>query len=552
MADTLSRGRRAVVAHKTELFLFFLAMGLYIPGLAWDLPHASGPDRVYLWATDDISPLGPLTETYNTFVRGAANRWLTYPLAHHFILTIVYSPYLIWLMLIGRLAEPTAIYPFGFSDPVTTFRVLTVIARMVSIGMAAGTVTAAYRIGCILWGRHTGLLAFIISLLPFPMFYYSHTANLELPALFWISLALMMYARILTDALSATRAAWLAAFAALAAATKDQAAGVFLLLPLTLLPLHIQSWKTKPAIWWRTPAALVASGAAVYALFSGLVLDPHRYFAHVQFSLYQNATIRATYLEWFPFTLTGVIGLSSELLRLLDLVFGPLLLLAGICGILHVSLRERTRLAFALPALSYVLSLIVIIHFVQIRYVMPLTFIFGIFAARGVCLGLGYLPSLKLARAAAVLVICAWPLWLSVDLAFQMVNDSRHDAGTWLAIHMGPGSTLAHCGDIQSLPRVRSDVRILHVSGNREWRHSMEEHRPDVVIMQPDWTSKPGMEHSRSCPEEFIKRVKDGSLGYGLAAAFKSRSSIRRQLLDYPSVNPAVRIFIKKSVPEKP
>ncbi len=549
--EALSTRRQAVLAYKTELFLFILAVALYVPGITWDLPHASGPDRVYLWATDDISPLGPLTETYNTFVRGAVNRWLTFPLAHHFILTIVYSPYLIWLMLNGRLAEPTAIYPFGFSDPVTTFKVLTVIARMVSIGMAAGTVTAAYRIGCILWDRHTGLLAFVISLLPFPMFYYSHTANLELPALFWIGLALMMYARILIDGLSATRAAWLAAFAALAAATKDQAAGVFLLLPLALLPLHVRSCKTKPAIWWRTPAALLGAGGAVYALFSGLVFDPHRYVAHVHFSLSQNAVMRAQYLEWFPFTLTGVLGLSAELLRVLYLIFGPLLLLAGICSILYVSLQERTRLAFALPAVSYMFTLIVIIHFLQIRYAMPMMFMFGIFAARGVCLGLEYVASFRLARVVAILVICAWPFWLSVDLVFQMVNDSRNDAGTWLGTHMGSGSTLAHCGDIQSLPRVRSDVQILHVSGNTDWRHSIEEHRPDVVIMQPDWTSKPGMEHSRSCPEEFIRRVKDGTLGYGLAAGFKTRSLNRRQLLDYPSVNPAVRIFAKKSVPEK-
>ena len=150
-----------------------------------------------------------------------------------------------------------------------------------------------------------------------------------------------------------------------------------------------------------------------------------------------------------------------------------------------------------------------------------------------------------------MLAICAWPLWASVDLVFQMVNDSRHGAGTWLATHMGPGTTLAHCGDIQSLPRVRSDIQILEVSGTTAWRQSMEEHRPDVVILLPDWTSKPGMEHSRRCPEEFIRDVQNGRLGYELAASFKTRSSIQRQLLDYPSVNPAVQIFVKARALEK-
>jgi hypothetical protein len=544
-------GRRAVRAYRTELFLFLLATVLYIPGIAWDLPYASGPDRVYLWATDDIAPLGPLTETHNTFVPGAVNRWLTYPLAHHFILTIVYSPYLIWLGLTGGLARPTSVYPFGFSDPVTTFKVLTLIARAVSIGMAAGTVTAAYRIGCILWDRHTGLVAFVIALLPFPMAYYAHTANLELPALFWTSLALTRYARILVDGLTAPRAAGLAAFAALAVATKDQAAGVFLLLPLALLPLHVQRRGATSPARWSVPAAFFGSGATVYALFSGLVLDPHRYLAHVNFSLHQNAVIRASYLEWFPLTPGGVIGLSAELFRLMYVIFGPLLMLAGLASILHASLRERTRLVFALPAVSHVLTLIVIVHFAQIRYAMPVMFVLSIFAARGVGLGLGHLPSFAGVRMVAMLAICAWPLWASVDLVFQMVNDSRHGAGTWLATQMGPGTTLAHCGDIQSLPRVRSDIQILEVSGTTAWRQSMEEHRPDVVILLPDWTSKPGMEHSRRCPEEFIRDVENGRLGYELAAGFKTRSSIQRQLLDYPSVNPAVQIFVKEKALEK-
>ena len=98
------------------------------------------------------------------------------------------------------------------------------------------------------------------------------------------------------------------------------------------------------------------------------------------------------------------------------------------------------------------------------------------------------------------------------------------------------------CTSQPTSPTTRRDSQL----GLVELRLAMDILHWDVVITQPDWTSKPGMEHSRSCPEEFIRRVKDGTLGYGLVAGFKTRSLIRRQLLDYPSVNPAVRIFVKQ------
>jgi hypothetical protein len=57
------------------------------------------------------------------------------------------------------------------------------------------------------------------------------------------------------------------------------------------------------------------------------------------------------------------------------------------------------------------------------------------------------------------------------------------------------------------------------------------------------------MQHSSYCPDDIYKKLKDGSLGYTLDARFETSYFIKQRLLDYPSVNPPVRIFMKAGIP---
>ena len=155
------------------LALFVLALIAYSPGMMWGLPEVSNPERVHTWAYDEIAPLHALTEVYHTFVEGAPDRWLAYPLLHHSVVAAAYSPYLLWLVLLGGFSSPTATY--GLEDPVRTLQTLTVIARLVSIAMAAGIVVTSYWIGATLWDKSTGVLASLICLVP----YVPHVLLLE-------------------------------------------------------------------------------------------------------------------------------------------------------------------------------------------------------------------------------------------------------------------------------------------------------------------------------------------------------------------------------------
>lgn len=533
-----------IQSHRTEVLLCLVTLLLYVPGIHWGLPFATSPERIRGWAQDDISPLGPLTETYNTFFQKAHNRWLPYPLGHHFVLMLIYSPYLLLLLMTGKFSAPTTIYPFGFSDPAATFRFLTILARLVSIGMSVGIVLASYRIGRILWNKESGILASIILLLTYPMFYYSKTANLEIPSLFWTSLALLVYVKILSVGINVKRAAWLGVFAALAVATKDQTAGIFFLPVLFLLTLQFTHVKRNEVSSWQPPLAFLAAGSSVYALFSGLAFDPLRYFSHVNWLLFKNAVIHAEYIKWFPLSFAGAMGLLGEMLRIHFWIFGPLLLCAALSTIIYTLIRESPR-PLVLPLLSYALIFVFVIHYFRIRYAMPTIFILSLLAGRGIVLALGSWHPSPATYFGAMFLLFSWPAVLSCDLLYQMLHDSRNTAAEWLMVHLDEGSKVGYCGNPSSLPHTPGNVQLVQVPNGASSVSFVKRNLPEVIVVMPDWTSRPGMDHARTCSEEFLNHLQDGSLGYGWAAYFRTRPLIPKQLLDYPSVNPPIRIYVR-------
>ena len=541
-------GRR-LAPYKLEFFFFILAVILYLPGIDWGLPYATGPDRVYVWAYDDLSPRAALREVYQTLAHSTAERWLAYPLQHHFLLVAAYSPYFVWLKLNGQFLQPSGVYPFGLVDPVSAFRVITLIARLVSVFMAAGCVMIAYLIGSILWDKKTGILAATITLLAYPMFYYTKTANLEVPYLFWTSLGLLVFARILTSGMSVKRAAWLGVFAGLATATKDQAAGFFILMPVVLAPIYIRDWKAARISKWRPLLTLLIAGSVTYALGSGLVLDPERYFMHLKWLFGSEGMLAQEFVDLYspslryPSTVFGAFGLTLAVLSALLKFLGPVILAVGCYALIQVALHEPKKLAFGLPALGYFVFFILPYHWFFLRYAIPLAFVFGVYAARGMVMILGAMERFRLARVAFIGLAFAWPICLCLYILFQMQMDARYAAAEWLAAQMAQGDSIANCANTSALPRLREDVHILELEGGTAAISQLAEERPEFVLMMPDWSSTPGMRYSRYCTDELYQKLMDGSLGYHLVAEFGVDTPGVSHLLDYPSVNPPVQIF---------
>src|SRR5262249_61519450 len=97
------------------------------------------------------------------------------------VVAVASAPYVGYLVLSGGLSSPVPEFPFGLRAPVTSLWWLTLIGRSVTLLMAAGTVVASYHFSKILWGHFAGVIAAVLTLLNYLMWYYSRSANLTVP-----------------------------------------------------------------------------------------------------------------------------------------------------------------------------------------------------------------------------------------------------------------------------------------------------------------------------------------------------------------------------------
>ena len=223
--------------------------------------------------------MGPLVEVTKALTHQPIGA-MKYPLFHYIVLIASYAPYMLYLKISGGLSHPGAGYPYGFVDPAAAIQMLTLIARGVTLLMAAGLVVVAYFTAKRLWNRTAGLLAALFVMLMYPMNYYGIMSNVDVPSLFWASLVLWVSIPVMREGWTMRSAIGMGIFAALSIATKDQSYAVLLLLPLALIPFHLKAASAKGKghadFWrvWKAPLAGLIVSAVVYGFMSGMLISP--------------------------------------------------------------------------------------------------------------------------------------------------------------------------------------------------------------------------------------------------------------------------------------
>ncbi len=137
----------------------------------------------------------PLAEVHN-IIAPRPDRNLGYPLLYSFLVVGVQAPYLLYLKASGGLGATGAGYPFGLTEPVGALRMLTWLAHLLTLVMAAVVIAAAYDTARVLWGERAAILAAVFVTCCYPMFYYSRTGNVDVPMLCFMALAVAAFARI--------------------------------------------------------------------------------------------------------------------------------------------------------------------------------------------------------------------------------------------------------------------------------------------------------------------------------------------------------------------
>lgn len=518
------------------------------PAAGWGIPLATSEVTVRGWEVDAISGIGVLAEISNLAGPGRPDWYVAYPLFHYLVLAVVYAPYLAYAVLTGALAPTGGDFPYGFADPVSAFTVLNLIGHAVSVAMACVTVIAVFVLARRHFGPRMASLAAGLALFSAPFQFYARTGNLDVPALCWSVLALVVLDRCWSNGLIPGRAIACGSLAALAVATKDQAYGL-LLLPLALV--FIRSFRdttVSGAARARAATALVVSGIVVYLVAGGVILSPDRFARHVDYI----TSFRETFTNVRnPTELTVMRGTSpggrvlllGDLLRATGAAIGWPALLVGLAG-LAISWRTVPAMRWMAAALAgyFVLVLMPIEH-MQYRYALAPAVLLAISAA-GVVRRISHRPVASRALALVLLVPAAAG---SAEVTHAMLTDARRPASRWLRENAAAGDVVGFFGRPHQLPLIPAGVRAEALHEGADPRERLLAVQPRWVVVAPDYFADPARERSLFLPAQVYNGLRDGSLGWQLAARFESKGLLGRALPYLPYVNPVVQVYERRA-----
>ncbi len=417
--------------------LLAASVALSVTGIWWGLPGGH-------WAPDEITPFDLWLGASQHFANGWGSR---YPPLHYYVLTLVSSP--VWLLeRLGRL-QPGGV----MSDAVSSLAM-----RGVSTAASVGTLLFLHATAHRLVGRRAALFAVVQFALAAPFVYYSKTSNLELPYIFYASIALWAYVRIMDDPTGSDLLVFGLASAA-AIGTKDQAYGL-LLLPALLIVVALRRSHARANANLPTlravfdPRLLGAAAAALVALalIHNVVFNWAGFMRHLAESA--GGASQGAY-RLYPATVDGQLALFRLTLTLARVSWGWPLALAVVSGVGWMLAMRSTRRAAVLllvPIVSYYLAFVSVIGFNYDRFVLPMMLPASIGGAF-VLDRLSRDPRRRVGRVLVALAI-AYSVAYAATVDVAMVFDSRYRAERLLAQQPGGGHPIGFVFPIDYYPRL--------------------------------------------------------------------------------------------------
>jgi hypothetical protein len=426
------------------------ALALRLTGLTWGLPASDG------WDDDGVAPRDFLVGVAMTYWPG---HHYTYPPLQLLLLALASAP--VWATALARapsLAPDVVIHTF---IAVPTMTALAVVARAISAAMSIGVLWTIARIGRELGGtRRAGVWAAAACGCSSVFTYYAQTTNLEVPYLFWSTLALEALVRALLgrDVRALRRVPLLAA---MAVATKDQAYAMFLAgLPLAAVTwIAVDPWaRARSWLVLRELALGACLGLALLAVVDGAIINPSGFADRVHMLLGSASQDHAFYPKSAAGRLAALRDTLLAFPQFYSWAFAPWTAL-GVWRVVRAQAPEK-RAAGLAPlwlALSFTFAFNATARRSELRFELPQTTVWGLYA------GLAFdaftsraIPGGRWARGlswavAGLCVAIAVFRCLAVDAA--MVLDPRYDAEAWLRAQVRPGDHIEAYGNNVHLPR---------------------------------------------------------------------------------------------------
>jgi hypothetical protein len=466
-------------------------------GVWWGLPGGG-------WAPDELSPV---------LVMGGAARWFAhgwfdrYPPFHFYVLTATFSPLLL-LERLGRVDLSTAM----------PYALLALASRLVSLSLGVGTLLAIYVAGARTFGRRAGLGAAAMFALVIPFVYYAKTANLDVPYLFWFALSLVFYLRVLDD-LSPGDFIGLAACATLAICTKDQAYGLYLLMPFAIV--H-RMWRSNrdagvdrpltQALFDERLGWAAAVAIALFVLGHNLPFNVSGFVEHVR---YITGGGSERYRDFEP-TPAGRIALLRMTADLVRIAWGWPMFLVALSGVVLAVVTPRYRRAamwLALPVVSYYLGFVNVVLYNYDRFMLPVCLVLSLFGGLACDRWLSSSGRARAFRVAAVaaLFVCSALYAATVDVV--MLRDSRYTVEQWLADHVTPSDVVGYVFPQQYYPRIER-FNNTEITSILQLQHD----QPSYYILNADYARA---EPTGTEIGQLVAGLQNGQLGYSLVFQYR-------------------------------
>lgn len=480
---------RSVGAWPALPLIILVSLVLNGTALWWGLPVGS-------WPPDELSPKDVAVAVSSHFSNGWFQR---YPPFHFYVLAVAHAP--MWLLERAGMLEPDGL-------PGDTVRA--VIGRLISLGAGAGTLWLLFLCGVRLVGSRAALIAVVQFALVAPFVYYSKTANLDVPYLFWFALAFWYLLRFL-DSVRLGDILGYGAAATLSICTKDQAYGLFALPSLLIVHrLWLSHRDARHAFPWlralvdRRLLIGVVVAIAIFAAAHNLWFNMRGFTAHVDIIL---GSASQGY-RMFPRTLAGEQALLSLTLRMIRTALGWPITVAFAVGFVLAWWTPTTRraaLLLTLPSLSYYLTFIAVVGYNYDRFLLPIFFVSAMFGGLAVARWLEQ----PRGRPVAIAVLggaAVYSLLYVVSIDILMLHDSRYAVERYMSGVTQPGERIGFVFPTLYNPRLDA-----FQNGEVSSVAQLNWERPRWFVLNVEYGRT---EPSRTDIGQVISGLQSGSLGY--------------------------------------
>jgi hypothetical protein len=461
------RARLSADLDTTERLVLLGVAVVHVVGIGWGLPASDG------WDVDGVSPRDFLPGVLKSFTPGD---YFTYPPLHLLLLTVLTLPVtLVALARAPSLSQHDVIQAFLHVPVMTTFAF---VARIVSLLMSLGIVIAVGRMASAIFGPRARPWAMAIAGVEVGGTYYAHTTNLDIPALFWASYALLTLV-LAVQADEPRKLRRVAVLAACAIATKDQAYAIFALsFPCALVlwaVLRHRSGTLRELV--RETAYLAGIGLFLVLLFDGALFNPTGFLARVRFLTGPASQDFAQYSHDWPGRYAAFKDAVTFLPRHYPLAMAPVLVLGIVLGIARTRGRERIVALIPLLAIaSFTLTFNCVARRVEERFMLPQMQLLAVYGGGAIAVVLEATPRALASRAGqramtwlvrltAIGCILAG-LRMSATVIATMLGDPRYDAEAYMREHVAPGDVIEVYGSNVYLPRFPAGATVQRIGSS--------------------------------------------------------------------------------------